>query len=204
VSDVAEGALWHEVRVAWNAHGLGISVEVHGKRRAVAAHVGSPEVGDGIDLWIDTRDTRDVHRATRFCHHFQLRLAPRAGGELGVRIENVAIHRAMGSPGSAVSARHHARAWPKVGGWLLEWFLPAEGLSGYDPEINRRLGICYEVRDAERGSAFLTVGREFPIAEDPSLWSTLELVEAPGGIEIGRVKRGKSTTRSAKKSESAR
>ncbi len=35
-----------------------------------------------------------------------------------------------------------------------------------------------QVTDPERGDQFLGVGREFPIGEDPSLWSTLDLVDA--------------------------
>ena len=54
--------------------------------------------------------------------------------------------------------------------WRLEVWFPAEALNGYDPETNRRLGLYYQVNDSERPPRFLTVGREFPIGEDPSLW----------------------------------
>jgi hypothetical protein len=35
-----------------------------------------------------------------------------------------------------------------------------------------------QVTDPSRGDQLLGVGREFPIADDPSLWSTLELRDA--------------------------
>ena len=54
-------------------------------------------------------------------------------------------------------------------------FLPAKALHGFDPETNRRLGFAFQVSDAEREDQFLGVGRDFPIGENPSLWSTLEL-----------------------------
>ena len=57
----------------------------------------------------------------------------------------------------------------------MEMFLPAEALHGFDPETNRRLGFAYLVTDPDREDQYLTVGREFPIGEDPSLWATLEL-----------------------------
>ena len=60
-------------------------------------------------------------------------------------------------------------------GWRLELFLPAEALHGFDPETNRRLGFAYQVTDPDREDQFLGVGREFPVGENPSLWSTLEL-----------------------------
>ena len=61
-------------------------------------------------------------------------------------------------------------------GYLLEAFLPAAVLHGYDPEQNRRLGLYYAVHDNELGEQVLSVGAEFPYWEDPSLWSVLELM----------------------------
>ena len=68
-----------------------------------------------------------------------------------------------------------ARAERLRNGWRLELFLPAEVLHGFDPETNRRLGFAYQVTDPDREDQFLGVGREFPVGENPSLWSTLEL-----------------------------
>ena len=61
-------------------------------------------------------------------------------------------------------------------GYLLEAFLPAAVLHGYDPEQNRRLGLYYAVHDNELGEQVLSVGADFPYWEDPSLWSVLELM----------------------------
>ena len=65
-----------------------------------------------------------------------------------------------------------------MSGYRLELFFPAEVLHGFDPETNRRLGFAYAVNDPDRGEQFLGVGREFPVGEDPSLWSVLELRDA--------------------------
>src|SRR5947209_8099168 len=48
-------------------------------------------------------------------------------------------------------------------------------VTGFDPEEHPRLGVYYAVRDSERGEQTLSVGSEFPYAEDPSLWQVLEL-----------------------------
>ena len=61
-------------------------------------------------------------------------------------------------------------------GYILEAFLPAGVLNGFDPEQNPRLGFFYVVRDAEPGEQFLSLNADFPYGEDPSLWSVLELV----------------------------
>ena len=60
---------------------------------------------------------------------------------------------------------------------MLELFLPAQALSGFDPDTNRRLGFAYQIGDHVREDQFLGVGREFPVGENPSLWSTLELTD---------------------------
>ena len=60
-------------------------------------------------------------------------------------------------------------------GYCLEDWLPAEALFGYDPVEQPRLGFMYLLNDSERGLQCLSIGEEFPIVSDPSLWCTLEL-----------------------------
>lgn len=170
---------WAELRVAWNAEGLAISACVSGKSSAVAYDASRPDVVDGIHVWVDTRDTRDMHRASRFCHRFTFDLVPAKADTLDVYWNQRTIGRALADPprarNDAVLTHAEARAKPR--GWLLEVFLKGSALNGFDPETNRRLGFLVQVNDADRGDQFLTLGREFPIGEDPSLWPTLELVE---------------------------
>ena len=64
----------------------------------------------------------------------------------------------------------------RKGGYVLEAFLPAAVLTGFDAEQNPRLGFYYAVRDGELGEQVLSVGAVFPYWEDPTLWSVLELV----------------------------
>src|SRR5829696_263403 len=68
-----------DVRMAWNEDGLAVQVEVRGKEQPPAGDVSRPRLSDGLSLWIDTRDSRTSHRASRFCHQFHF--LPRAGGE---------------------------------------------------------------------------------------------------------------------------
>ena len=169
---------WSEVRLAWNPGGLAIAVEVSGK--VTAPGTDSSQGPDSIQFWIDTRDTRDVHRATRFCHRFVATLARAGSGSiLGVEVVQKPIQRAVaeapiGDPGAILARAERLRK-----GYRLEVFLPAEILHGFDPETNRRLGFAYVVSDPDRGDQYLAVGREFPIGEDPSLWATLVLQDDP-------------------------
>lgn len=167
---------WAEVRVAWNPGGLAIAVEATGKAGPIRPEALREGPADGVQVWVDTRDTRDVHRATRFCHRFSVELAAaRTGGGLTAKVEPRPIARATADAPVTRPERIQARAEAIRKGWRLELFLPAECLSGFDPDTNRRLGFLYQVIDPERDDQFLGVGREFPVGEDPSLWSTLEL-----------------------------
>ena len=53
--------------------GFRVEVEAEGKLDAFG-NDDRPEANHGVQLWIDTRDTRNVSRATRFCHRFDAKL----------------------------------------------------------------------------------------------------------------------------------
>jgi hypothetical protein len=165
---------WAQVRVAWNPKGLALAVEVSDKPGRITHDPQRPTSSDGVQVWVDTRDTRDVHRATRFCHRFSFTLVP-DGTSLDVAAAQMPIHRATADAPLCRPDLLLARAERARKGWRLEAFLPAEALHGFDPDTNRRLGFAYQVTDPDRDDQFLTVGREFPVGEDPSLWATLEL-----------------------------
>ncbi len=171
------GRSWAEVRIAWNPAGLAVAIEATGKLGPIHFEEG-PTLSNGAQIWIDTRDTRNIHRASRFCHRFTAKLAP--GGArtaLDVELAQRPIARAVADAPMCAIETLTTRAERLSDGWRLEIFIPSEALHGFDPETNRRLGFAYQVSDPDREDQFLAVGREFPIGEDPSLWSTLELLE---------------------------
>ena len=167
---------WADVRAAWNPGGLAVSVEVAGKSSPITREPLGGAAGEGLQVWIDTRDTRTIHRASRFCHRFTFTLMPSPQGLL-IAASHKPIARATADPPLADIDEVDLRCEVTRGGWRLEVFFRATALNGFDPETNRRLGFAYQVTDLEREDRFLTVGRDFPIGEDPSLWATLELVD---------------------------
>jgi hypothetical protein len=170
---------WADVRVAWNPGGLGIEVRVEGRRAPLAPALPTAELTDGLQVWVDTRDTRDIHRATRYAQRFQARLLPGRGSKCDVEVVQKPIPRAMAEAPRAPVSALQARAERLADGWRIELYLGAEALHGFDPEINRRLGLMLHVADAELGDQFLGPGREFPVESDPSLWPTLDLRDDP-------------------------
>src|SRR5262249_2894258 len=67
-----------DVRLAWNEGGLAVQVQVRGKDRLPAGDASRPRQSDGLTLWLDTRDARTSHRASRYCHQFHF--LPTGGG----------------------------------------------------------------------------------------------------------------------------
>lgn len=165
------------VYLAWNELGLGLQVEVNGKDRLPEGDAARARGADGVIFWLDTRDARTSHRASRFCHQFHF--LPTGGGpdhdepSFSQSKINRALQDAPLCPPNSVPFHFTSRKT----GYLLEAFLPAAVLNGFDPEQYPRLGFYYVVRDAELGDQFLSVGSEFPYWEDPTLWSVLELVK---------------------------
>jgi hypothetical protein len=166
-----------DVRAGWSERGLALNVHVDGKRHTPWCRAVQLDASDGLHVWIDTRDTHNIHRASRFCHRFAF--LPCGGGSRGdeAMAGQMAIHRAKEQAKPAKSGQLHVRAKTMTGGYTLEAFIEAEALTGYDPTEHPRLGFTYAVTDRERGDQTFSVGKEFPYEEDPSVWGTLELVK---------------------------
>ena len=170
-----------EVRVAWNDEGLGFSILVRGKKHPPAAAERTPTMPDGVQLWIDTRNTQTIHRASRYCHHFCF--APVGGGSNGEQPFGMQLHIAQAREPTSLAAKGSllVNAESLSDGYRLEMWLRRDQLQGFDPAADReagtptKLGFFYEIRDSELGDQTLTVDASFPFAYDPSLWSTLEL-----------------------------
>ncbi len=164
-----------DLRVGWNLEGLAISVEVAGKKHPPACDPGAAEDSDGLQVWIDTRNTHNIHRASRFCHH--VCLLPAGGGRKQAVVQQLPIARAREDAPDDHAGDIQISSTVTSSGYLLDVWFPAQSLHGFDPEASPQLGFYYFLRDSELGEQFPTVGMDFPFAYDPSLWITLDLVD---------------------------
>jgi hypothetical protein len=171
------GKNFADVRLGWNEFGLAVQVEVRGKEQPPAGDGDRPRSCDGLSLWIDTRDSRASHRASRYCHNFLFLAAGRGPDRDEPFVTQAKINRAQQDAPLANVAEIPFRAHRQKGGYRLEAFLPAAALYGFDPQEHLRLGVYYVVRDQELGDQFLSVNWDFPFGDDPSLWAVLELVK---------------------------
>jgi hypothetical protein len=166
-----------DVRLGWNETGLGLTVDVKGKDNLPIGDVGRPRQSDGVTIWIDTRGDRTRHRATRTCHQFHFLAAGGGPNKDEPAFAQSKIHRALQDAPLAGTDDVPFRYERKKGGYRIEAFLSASVLSGFDPEQYPRLGVFYAVRDFEKGEQTPGADSDFPFAEDPSLWASLELVK---------------------------
>lgn len=165
-----------DLRLGWSEHGLALNLTVQGKQQPPWCRDSRIEESDGVQLWIDTRNSRNVHRAGRFCHRFAF-LPVGAGRQLDEPVALLlAINRAKESPREIEPAALKVVSERRKDGYYLAGYIPAASLTGYGPADQPALSFTYAVIDRERGWQSFSVGPELPFAEDPSLWGTLDLV----------------------------
>jgi hypothetical protein len=166
-----------DVRMAWSPDGLAWQVTVEGKTQLPWCRDSRLEDSDGLQVWVDTRATLNVHRASRFTHRFIY--LPRGGGSAGDQAiaDQLLINRARENARPVRPRELTARAKATSSGYTLWAFAPAGALGGYDPAQQQRLGFTYAVLDRERGLQTFASGPEFPYEEDPSCWAELRLVD---------------------------
>ncbi|MDO5565518.1 MAG: hypothetical protein Q4G59_02595 [Planctomycetia bacterium] len=170
-----------DFRMGWHEDGLVVTTVLSGKSLPPRCDTGNMEYSDGLHFCLDTRDVRDVHRGTRFCHRFFF--MPYVSGS---RVREpvgfwLPIHRAKALPNPVDIARFTLASNITESGYSLSVVLPGNDLTGYEPDEHKRLGLHFAVSDMELGLFSLQHSTLFPIEEDPSLWATIELVS---GIRV--------------------
>lgn len=165
-----------DVRAGWSEEGMFFTVDVSEKQQSIWCRETQLMESDGFQVWLDTRDTHNVHRATRYCHWF-LFLPTGGGSKRDTAVGNMLrINRAKDDPKTLNQVKPKVVARLKHGGYAMSIHIPKMALGGWDPDEHPRLGFNYAVIDRELGDQTLAVGNDFPISEDPGLWQTIDLV----------------------------
>ena len=164
------------VYAAWNEAGLYVACRVEGKREQPHCEPARFWKSDGLRLMTDMRDTRTIHRATRFCQQFYF--LPAGGGpERDDPVAgSAAIHRATEESPIVPAGTITIAARLRDAGYSLTAYLPAKALHGFDPAEHQRIGFFYMLEDSELGKQSLTVGDDLNWWIDPSTWPTAVLV----------------------------
>lgn len=175
LSSLADRRWFADVRFGWNKEGLGFTLAVTGKRQLPWCRDSRLEDSDGLHLWIDTHGSPGIHRANRYCHRFVF--APFGGGpRRDTAVAGlVPIHRARENPLPVGAELLKVIGEPTSDGYTMSGMIPARGLTGWDPSEHPQIGFWCAVADRELGWQPLTLGPEYPVIEDPTLWTVAAL-----------------------------
>jgi hypothetical protein len=160
---------------AWHESGLYIACHVRGRRLPFRCNPAQFWKGDNLRLCTDMRDTRDIKRASRYCQQFYF--LPAGGGSDG-RQPGAGAAKA---PRASENAPTVPSRLVQVGSiregtqYTIEGHIPAEALSGFDPDEHPRIGLYPRLEDTELGAQFLTVDDDLNWWIDPSTWPTAVL-----------------------------
>lgn len=167
-----------DFRIAWSPRGLLLTTVVAGRRRVARRAPTGLDAIDSLRLCLDTRDVKDSRRAGRFCHKFLF--CPFVGKTDDAERPSAVwapINRAKETPSPVDVGEFRLASERRPDGFAFSAAIPASTLTGFDPTDFRRLGLHFSQRDEEHGAFDLQLGEPFPTEEDPSLWTSLELVE---------------------------
>ena len=167
-----------DVRMAWADQGLAFSVTLKGKRQPLWCRESRLDESDGLQVWIDTRATHNIHRASKFCSRFVFLPAGAGRGDAQPVADQLLINRARENARPVRPRELQVLAKVAKDGYRLDAFVPAVAMTGYDPAQHPRLGFQYAVLDRELGLQTFANGATFPYDEDPSCWATVELAGA--------------------------
>ncbi len=172
------GPRFAEFRMGWNPKGLYFHLRTTQKKQSPWCRETRADESDGLSVWVDTRNTQNIHRAGRFCHRFVF--LPQGAGRLmnEPTAMLMPVARAREEPRPVAPSTLKAISEKRLDGYILQAFVPAAAITGFDPVEHPRIGFYFAVMDRELGWQTFSLGPEFPFTADPSLWGTMELTPA--------------------------
>lgn len=169
-----------DTRIAWSEDGLTFQFVLRGKLRRPYCRLSDLEHSDGIEIYVDTRNTKNVHRATRYCHRFVFLPGGGGPGEKDPYGSMLKINMARGEPATIGAYQPHVECKLSSTGYRLTCHLSRQYLEGWSPSEQPEVGLFFHLRDAELGHICLAYDKQLPVGEDPSLWPTAFLAKMPG------------------------
>lgn len=164
------------LRLAWNTAGLGLDVTVRGRRQPLAGRRSDLRHSDHLQIFVDTRHTGNVHRATEYCTALIVLPSDEDhDDEPTVAFVEIAQQRTTKRERSGKSCSY--RVHETSDGYRLELWIPAAQLPGFAeaPEIGH-IGFYLVVEDTVLGQLPLSIGGDFPVSYDPSTWLQVRLL----------------------------
>jgi len=171
-----QSRLPYDFRIGWNESGLLFSLIVSEKQQSLWCRPTQPDESDGLQICLDTRDIKDIHRASRFCHRLLFMPIGSGRDQSQPSVMWLPIHRAKEHPNAIDLSQIKMQSKVTETGYRLTVFLPGKILTGFEPTEYPNLGFHFVVMDREYGNSYFLAAPPLPHDQDPSLWGTLTMV----------------------------
>lgn len=164
-----------QVRLAVGTDAIFLQCDVQGKKHLPWCRDSRLEDSDGLHFWIDTRHTRDVQRATKYCSRFGF-LPMGSGPKADLPYVGWApIHRAKDNPPPPPWNLMTIRSRISDGRYRIVSAIQFDALHGLDRNDFPVVGFYFVVLDRELGWQSLSVAPDGSAMENPNLWAQLIL-----------------------------
>jgi hypothetical protein len=179
------GKRFADAFIAWNEDGVFFQTRVKVSDAKTSAAVSGSPAGNAASktvhcsLYVDTRWSPGVHRATQFCHRFDfiLNRPTQSQPEIRGHGELAPIQRARAAPADIHPTDISVGAYFLSDGYEIRAFLRGDALTGYSPFEFPDVGIFYTINDTLVGSQIIARTLQSPFFEDPSVWCRAKLLQ---------------------------
>lgn len=171
LSALSDDDTFAKIALGWNREGIELFAMID--QPYLRANYPQFEKGDSLELCIDTRDVKTSGYNTRFCHHFLF--LPEAVE--GLQAAELTKFRTEDAHEPCASADLKVKSTLKHDHYIMQCFIPAHCLQGYDPDQFDRFGMTYRVNRANGSPQhFSVLSGEYKFQEQPSLWGSVRLI----------------------------
>jgi hypothetical protein len=174
-AELAGQAKFAQVRLAVGKDALFLQADVQGKQKLPWCRESRMEDSDGLHVWIDTRNSREIHRATKYCSRFGFSPMGRGPKADLPFVGWAPINRARENPSPPPDDQMAIRARITEGRYRLVAALHFDALAGLDLADFPTVGFYFAVADRELGWQSLALQPDLPVMDNPSLWAQLKL-----------------------------
>lgn len=169
-SELLDQESFAQVAMCYSNKGVWIAVEVEKSFEEV--FFPKVEQGDGIEIFIDTRDVKSVGSMHKFCHHFIFLPKPvtdfMACEVTRLRVED--------SHPLADPSLLHVNATFSKNSYEMRIFIEADALYGFDPDQTHRIGFAYKIHRYKKSTQdFSLSSQDVQIEKYPQLWASITL-----------------------------
>lgn len=155
--------------LGWHEEGIGFQMQLEKKATA-------PTSGNRVDLFLDSRDRKEVRGLSRFCHHFRFALPDGnsrifmdgSGSEITHLVGNEQRPLALPTQLPAICRADQTTV-------ILRCWIPATALYGFDPDQFEFIGFHFSCCWAGVAHSYSSSSGDINSILSPALWTSLRL-----------------------------